>query len=76
MTILYVIHRLVFYLKHDVSKTGFCLRLQEKLTHLDPIESRTQSGDILDWTSGRRQVTELQGRCLYSYFSLHAFMFR
>jgi hypothetical protein len=26
-----IIHRSVFYLKDDVSETGFCLRLQDKL---------------------------------------------
>jgi hypothetical protein len=28
ITILDIIHRSVFYLKHNVSETGFCLRLQ------------------------------------------------
>jgi hypothetical protein len=27
-----------FYLKHDVSETGFCLRLQVELTQLGPID--------------------------------------
>jgi hypothetical protein len=29
-----IIHRPVFYIKHDVSKTGFCLRLQIEPTQL------------------------------------------
>jgi hypothetical protein len=30
-TVLDIIHRRAFYLKHDVSDTGFCLRLQVEL---------------------------------------------
>jgi hypothetical protein len=34
-----IIHRLVHFLKkHNVSETGFCLRLQVKPTQLDPID--------------------------------------
>jgi hypothetical protein len=36
--ILSVIHRPVFYLKHDVSETGFCLRLQVIRTQLSPFD--------------------------------------
>jgi hypothetical protein len=38
ITITDIVHRLVFYLKHEVSETGFCLRLQEESTKLGPIE--------------------------------------
>jgi hypothetical protein len=38
VTILDIIHRPVFYIKHDVSDTGFCLRLQAKPTQMGPIE--------------------------------------
>jgi hypothetical protein len=31
-------NRLVYFLKHNVSETGFRLRLQVKLTQLDPID--------------------------------------
>jgi hypothetical protein len=34
ITILDIIHRRFFYLKQDVSETGFCLRLQEVPTQL------------------------------------------
>jgi hypothetical protein len=34
ITILDIMHRPVFYLKHDVSETGFCLRLQVEPTQL------------------------------------------
>jgi hypothetical protein len=36
--ILDIIHNNVFYLKHKVSETGFCLRLQVEPTQLGPIE--------------------------------------
>jgi hypothetical protein len=36
--ILDIIHRPVLYLKHDVSETGFCLRLQVEITQVGPIE--------------------------------------
>jgi hypothetical protein len=39
ITILDIIHHPVFDLKHDVSKTGFCLRLQAGPTQLSPIYS-------------------------------------
>jgi hypothetical protein len=35
---LYIIHRLVFYLKHDVSVTRFCLHLQVRPTQLSPMD--------------------------------------
>jgi hypothetical protein len=35
--ILDIIHRPVFYLKHDVSETGFCLRLQGEPAQFGPI---------------------------------------
>jgi hypothetical protein len=38
ITILDVIQRPVFYLKHDVSETEFCLRLQAEPTLLGPID--------------------------------------
>jgi hypothetical protein len=38
ITILGIIHRPVFYLKHDVSETEFCLRLEVEPTHLGPID--------------------------------------
>jgi hypothetical protein len=37
ITILGLIHHLVFYLKHDVSEPGSCLRLQREPTQLGPI---------------------------------------
>jgi hypothetical protein len=38
VTTLDVIHRPVFYLKHDVSETGFCLRLLVEPPQLGPID--------------------------------------
>jgi hypothetical protein len=37
-TILHIIHRSAFYLEHDVSETGFCLRLQVEPTQFGPID--------------------------------------
>jgi hypothetical protein len=37
ITIVDIIHRLVFYLKHYVSKIVFCLRLQMETAQLGPI---------------------------------------
>jgi hypothetical protein len=34
-----IIHRPVYILKHNVSETGFCFRLQVKLTQLGPIDT-------------------------------------
>jgi hypothetical protein len=36
ITILGIIHSPVSYIKHNVSKTGFCLDLQAELTQLNP----------------------------------------
>jgi hypothetical protein len=44
-TILDNIHRPVFYLKHVVSKTGFCLGLQGKPTQVGPIDRASLSPD-------------------------------
>jgi hypothetical protein len=38
ITILDIIHRPFFYLKHDVWETGFCLRLQVERTQLGQID--------------------------------------
>jgi hypothetical protein len=38
VTNLDIIHRPAFYLKHDVSETGFCLRLPVEPTQLDPVQ--------------------------------------
>jgi hypothetical protein len=38
ITILDIIHRPVFYLKHDVSKTGFYFRLQAETSQMGPID--------------------------------------
>jgi hypothetical protein len=38
ITFLDSIHRPVFYLKHDVSEIGFCLRLQVEPTELGQID--------------------------------------
>jgi hypothetical protein len=33
-----IIHRFVFYLKHNISEAGFCPRLQVEPTQLRPID--------------------------------------
>jgi hypothetical protein len=33
-----IFHRPVYFSKHNVSETGFCLRLQVKPTELGPID--------------------------------------
>jgi hypothetical protein len=38
VTILNIIHRPVFCLKHNVSETGFCLLVQVEPTQLSPID--------------------------------------
>jgi hypothetical protein len=38
ITIHNIIYRIGFYLKHDVSETGFCLRLQVEPSQLGPIK--------------------------------------
>jgi hypothetical protein len=38
MTILEIIHCLAFYLKHDVSESGFCLRLHVEPTQMGPAD--------------------------------------
>jgi hypothetical protein len=43
ITILDIIHRPVFYLKHDVSDTEFCLHLQVEPNKMGPIEKASLS---------------------------------
>jgi hypothetical protein len=43
ITILYIIHRPVLYLKQDVSETRFCLRLQAEPTQLGQIDRTSLS---------------------------------
>jgi hypothetical protein len=40
-----IIHRPVFYLNHNVSETGFCLRLQVEPTQLGPTDKSNLSAD-------------------------------
>jgi hypothetical protein len=45
-------HRPVYFLKHNVSETGFCLRLQVKPTQLGPV---VRAVPYLRWSvTGRR----------------------
>jgi hypothetical protein len=46
-TILDIIDRPVFYLKHGVSETGLCHRFQAEPTQLDPKEKATEDSDEL-----------------------------
>jgi hypothetical protein len=45
ITILDIVHRPLFYLKHGVSETGFCLRLQAESTQLVSRHRTSQSPD-------------------------------
>jgi hypothetical protein len=38
ITILDIFHHRVFHIKHNVSETGFCLRLQVEATQLGPVQ--------------------------------------
>jgi hypothetical protein len=40
ITVLDFIHNCVFYLEHDVSEPGFCLRLEVEPTQLDPFGAK------------------------------------
>jgi hypothetical protein len=44
ITILGIINDPVFHFKHDVSETGFCLRLQVEPTQFGPIEKARLGG--------------------------------
>jgi hypothetical protein len=43
--ILDIIDHFVFYFKHDISVTGFCIRLDVEPTQLDPIDRASLSPD-------------------------------
>jgi hypothetical protein len=43
VTALDIIHSPVFYLKHDVSEAGFCLRFQVEPTQFGPLDSASLS---------------------------------
>jgi hypothetical protein len=47
ITILDIIHRPVLYLNHDISETGFCLRLQVEPTDMGQIDAASLvSGEV------------------------------
>jgi hypothetical protein len=52
ITILDIIHRFIIYLKHNVSETGFCLRLEAERTQLVPVPfisgRQTKTGPVFD----------------------------
>jgi hypothetical protein len=54
ITILEITHRPVYYLKHSVSETGFCSRLQVEPTKLGP----TDSANLLYPDRGHNPVSE------------------
>jgi hypothetical protein len=43
--ILHIIHRPVYISEHNVSETGFCLRLQVNSTQLGPIHRASRQAD-------------------------------
>jgi hypothetical protein len=51
-----IIHRPLYISKHNVSETGFCLRLQVKPTQLSPID--TASPYLSRSSSGRGPIEE------------------
>jgi hypothetical protein len=58
ITILDIIRLADFYLKHDVSETGFCFRLQVEPTQMGPIGRaslclRTGDGDRIQYPESR-----------------------
>lgn len=58
--ILNIIHRLVICLKHDVSDTSLCLRLQVELAQLVPVYVKLASLSLS--LSGQNLVSEMS-RC-------------
>jgi hypothetical protein len=60
ITILDTNHRPVFYLKHVVSETGFCIRLQVEPTQFVPVDivsvSGHENGDRISSPSPKRRV--------------------
>jgi hypothetical protein len=47
--VLDIIYRPMFYLKLNVSETGFCLRLQVEPTQLRPIDRASPADSFIDW---------------------------
>jgi hypothetical protein len=45
------IHRLFFYLKHDLSETGFCLHLQVEPTQVEPTQVEPTQVDQVEGVS-------------------------
>jgi hypothetical protein len=58
ITIPEILHRPVFYLKHDISKTGFCLRLQ-----VERIQVGTKDRDSLCLRAFQRQNPVSETSC-------------
>jgi hypothetical protein len=59
MAIVGIYHLLVLYLKHDVSVTGFCLRLQVEPTQMGLIDRASQCTDTVQ-SSKCRLLNERQ----------------
>jgi hypothetical protein len=49
VTILDIIQRPVFYLKHDLSEAGFCRRLQVEPTQLGPVSGPETEASCSYW---------------------------
>jgi hypothetical protein len=58
ITILDIIHRPVFYLKDNVSETGFSFRPQVEPTNLGPKDGATLRLHALNWCFSRCPETE------------------
>jgi hypothetical protein len=68
--ILDIIHRPFFYLKHDVSETGFCLRLQVISIQFVPIGIVPVSGAGPDPETGTEQLPPEGTALLCEYFKI------
>jgi hypothetical protein len=71
IAILDIIHRPVFHLKHNVSETGFCLRIQVEHTQLGLIDRpsvclQTQAATSTGFTSLSQHTTNQQRQFTFS----------
>jgi hypothetical protein len=73
------IYRPVFYLKHDGSKTGFCLRFQVEPTQLGPMESaslcvRTPATMPIGFIKPTQQSPPMRVNPRFDTLSLHTYV--
>jgi hypothetical protein len=58
-------HRPVYFSKHNVSKTAFCLRLRVKYTQLGPIDRASPylRSSSIDWANPSRFYMKTETEC-------------